>query len=203
MNNNIICVVHVCKEAVQYTSKACLQVLLAQSSFPTPSLNPPSLPPSPSLPPLPFLPPSISPSFCPSLHFCPSFPQSLRPSLPPSFPPSIFPSLLPSFHLSLPPSLPPSSLEQLSLKCCQLDDSFCDTLSSSLSSSSSSSSLSPIHCLYALDLSCNKIGDDGLRHLARALRVNQTLIFLGLSGNQIGDNGVKDFCKVREREGEG
>ena len=83
MNNNILCVVHVCKEAVQYTSKACLQVLLA------------------------------------------------------------------------------------------------------------------------LDLSCNKIRDDGLRHLARALRVNQTLIFLGLSGNQIGDDGVKDFCKVREREGEG
>ena len=80
-----------------------------------------------------------------------------------------------------------SSLEQLSLKCCCLDDAFCAAIHSTLAAN---------RVLIALDLSSNQITDHGLAQLANALRLNRTLLSLCLAGNRIGDDGVIALCQV-------
>lgn len=47
-----------------------------------------------------------------------------------------------------------------------------------------------------LDLSCNQVGDEGVRHLASALRVNRTLLSLALANNKIGDKGATLLAEV-------
>ena len=79
------------------------------------------------------------------------------------------------------------SLEQLSLKCCGLDDAFCAAICTSLSAN---------HHLTTLDLSSNQISNEGVEHLATALRLNRTLLSLSLAGNRIGDEGVNALCQV-------
>ena len=79
------------------------------------------------------------------------------------------------------------SLEQLSLKCCCLDDAFCASISSALAAN---------RTIIALDLSSNQITDTGVEQLANALRLNRTLLSLCLAGNRIGDKGVKAICHV-------
>ena len=45
-------------------------------------------------------------------------------------------------------------------------------------------------------MSFNKIGDDGAKDLAEALKVNTALTKLYLDGNKIGDNGAKDLAEA-------
>lgn len=54
--------------------------------------------------------------------------------------------------------------------------------------------------LRELDLSCNAIGDEGAEALARALNFNRTLMTLTLHGNEIGDEGAKAFAAVLDSD---
>ena len=45
--------------------------------------------------------------------------------------------------------------------------------------------------LTHLKLDCNRIGAEGARALAEALRLNRTLIHLNLDSNQMGDEGAQ------------
>ena len=47
-----------------------------------------------------------------------------------------------------------------------------------------------------LDLSCNQVGDEGVHHLASALRMNRTLLSLALANNKIGDKGATLLAEV-------
>lgn len=78
-------------------------------------------------------------------------------------------------------------MEQLSLKCCRVSDSFLSKLCKPLSSN---------RTLLALDLSCNSISDEGAGLLASSLRLNRTLLSLSLTGNRIGDRGVAQLAEV-------
>ena len=48
----------------------------------------------------------------------------------------------------------------------------------------------------SLDLSCNHVGNEGVRHLAAALRMNRTLLSLALASNGIGDEGASVLAEV-------
>ena len=50
--------------------------------------------------------------------------------------------------------------------------------------------------LQQLDLSYNKIGDDGAKALSKALRVNNNLLVLSLANNVIGDVGAVSLVEV-------
>ncbi|KAK4471954.1 hypothetical protein MN116_004620 [Schistosoma mekongi] len=50
--------------------------------------------------------------------------------------------------------------------------------------------------LISLDLSGNRLGDEGAVYLAQALRTNRTLLTLSLSNNKIGDIGCISLAKV-------
>lgn len=53
--------------------------------------------------------------------------------------------------------------------------------------------------LLSLNLSYNKIGNEGLEEIAQGLRLNRTLLSLSLNSNQIGDKGVIKLAEVLSR----
>lgn len=73
------------------------------------------------------------------------------------------------------------------MKSCDIVDQFVEELSSALTENGT---------LLHLNLSCNRIGDNGCRALATSLRLNRTLLTLSLTGNSIGDSGVVALAKV-------
>jgi len=54
--------------------------------------------------------------------------------------------------------------------------------------------------LLSLDLAGNHVGDAGVSHLARGLRLNRTLLVLNLAGNDIGDPGACQLAEVTSRQ---
>ena len=73
------------------------------------------------------------------------------------------------------------------MKNCGIDDQFVQAMSLSLP---------PNPSLQHLNLSCNKIGNDGCIALATGLRLNRTLLSLSLTCNQIGDSGAIALAQV-------
>lgn len=80
------------------------------------------------------------------------------------------------------------SLQQLCLRCCCLGDAFCEVIGPALASNTT---------LISLDLCSNQITDEGVKHLAKSLRLNRELVSLCLSANRIGDEGVNSLCQVQ------
>ncbi|XP_065883812.1 leucine-rich repeat-containing protein 71-like isoform X2 [Dysidea avara] len=81
-------------------------------------------------------------------------------------------------------------LQKLSLRCCQLNNTYCEHIGPSLEENKS---------LLCLNLGCNSITDNGLRHINKALKRNRTLLSLSLSGNRIGDDGVIELAQILSR----
>ena len=81
------------------------------------------------------------------------------------------------------------SLIRLSLKSCSMTDNLIQELTDPLTRNKT---------LLHLNLSSNKIGNQGCIALATSLRLNRTLLTLSLTGNTIGDIGVATLAKVSE-----
>jgi hypothetical protein len=84
-----------------------------------------------------------------------------------------------------------SNVTSISLRNNQIDDNAARYLSFGIGDVKTSHAK-----LLSLNLSSNRIGDEGAKSLARALRTNRTLLVLNLSSNQIGDAGAKAFADV-------
>ncbi|XP_076443625.1 uncharacterized protein LOC143282060 isoform X3 [Babylonia areolata] len=84
-----------------------------------------------------------------------------------------------------------SKLETLSLRFCQLGDINAQALGRALGTTNKWNSK-----LLTLNLSNNRITDEGVRHLARGLMTNRTLLVLNLAANDIGDDGAAALAQV-------
>ena len=73
------------------------------------------------------------------------------------------------------------------MKCCGISDAFLAEVTVQLAENKS---------LVYLNLSCNRIGDDGVNSLAASLRLNRTLLSLALTNNHIGDAGALSLSNV-------
>ena len=87
-------------------------------------------------------------------------------------------------HIS---NFPISSLRELSLRCCNIDDLAVKLLAEALKKDVP---------LQQLDLSHNNIGSEGACHLASSLRLNRTLLCLSLTNNKIDDVGAMALAEV-------
>lgn len=77
------------------------------------------------------------------------------------------------------------NLKYLSLPRCSIDDDVLEAISARLLPPYKASSK-----LVALDLSSNRITDEGAKSLAEVLRINRRLSYLSLMNNMIGDEGA-------------
>ncbi|XP_062502648.1 leucine-rich repeat-containing protein 71-like isoform X2 [Corticium candelabrum] len=84
-----------------------------------------------------------------------------------------------------------SSVEKLSLHGNGLSDRGAELLGEALSPYK--------HSLLLLDLSHNRISSDGTKHLARALRMNRSLLSLSLANNKVDDEGAVALSEVVSR----
>ncbi|CAF1247122.1 unnamed protein product [Rotaria sordida] len=87
-----------------------------------------------------------------------------------------------------------SKIIQLSLRYCNITDVGAERLANALGNM-----LKPNRKLLTLNLSGNRIGDDGAKSFATALRYNRTLITLNLSSNFITDKGAFPLALVLRR----
>nr|XP_021191140.2 uncharacterized protein LOC110376851 [Helicoverpa armigera] len=79
-----------------------------------------------------------------------------------------------------------SSLRNLSLSRCYINDQVCERIAARLRRSEPAEA-----SLLTLNLSSNQITDEGMKHLGEALRDNRHLRYLNVSDNQISDVGAQ------------
>ena len=75
------------------------------------------------------------------------------------------------------------------MKCCGVSDTFLAEAAPQLSENKS---------LVHLNLSCNRIGDDGVNAISTSLRLNRTLLSLALANNHITDIGALSLARVSQ-----
>ncbi|XP_052759913.1 leucine-rich repeat-containing protein 71-like isoform X9 [Mya arenaria] len=87
-----------------------------------------------------------------------------------------------------------SLIQNLSLRHCNITDKGAVMIGRCLGSAKRGNKQ-----LLSLNLSNNKIGDEGIREIAQGLRLNRTLLSLSLASNEVGDKGVIKLSEVLSR----
>ncbi|XP_052226629.1 leucine-rich repeat-containing protein 71-like isoform X25 [Dreissena polymorpha] len=84
-----------------------------------------------------------------------------------------------------------SPIQNLSLRHCGITDKGAIMIGRCLGSAKRGNKT-----LLSLNLSNNKIGDEGVKEIAQGLRLNRTLLSLSLASNHVGDQGVIKLSEV-------